>query len=171
MCLTFLVGLLSFVKAPTEAKATAIPEGQTLDTNVDTISVSDLTFNGLTKQSMLANNTDTDATFSYSDENTNKSLVFNFKYVVVDTTANDSNAVNVYLGVTSGNKWDTTKSLWLRGDGTHWACWDGAKIAYTGLAALTEGTHSISFSRIALLDGGTPTGNYYCTLTVDGNEL
>ena len=120
MFIFVFVALFSFYKAPIEVKA-AVPSGQTLDTVVDTISVRDLTFNDLTGQSMISVNKDTTATFSYSAENTNKSVVFKFKYDVKDTNPSDKNAVNVYLGVTSDNKWDTTKSLWLRGDQTAWA--------------------------------------------------
>ena len=171
MCLASLVALLAFYKAPVEVNA-AVPSGQTLDTNVDTFSVKDLTFNGLTNQSVIGQNTDTTTTFNISSTNTNKSIVFRFKYDVIDTNTSDANAVNVYLGVTSDNKWDTTKSLWLRGDGTHWARNSGG-ISYKKLDALTKGLHEIVFSRIALLDSTTnvATGNYYCTLTIDGVEL
>ena len=80
MCLASLVALFAFVKAPTEVNAASIPSGQKLDTNVDILSVSDLTFGGLTGQSMIGENTNTDASFTFSSTNTNKNLVFKFKY-------------------------------------------------------------------------------------------
>ena len=74
MCLTSLVAIAFFTKAPVEVQAESIPSGQKLDTNVDIISVSDLTFNGLTNQSMIGENKNTDATFTFSSTNVNKNL-------------------------------------------------------------------------------------------------
>ena len=173
MCLASLVALLAFYKAPTkvEASVVAIPDGQTLDTNVDTISVKDLTIGSITGQSMIGKNTDTDATFSYSSTNTNKSLIYKFKYEVNDTTATDSNAVNIYL-VVSSDKWQALNNLWIRGDGVYLRKYSGDSFGYDKTSALTAGLHEIEYGRIALLNSANePTGNYYVYYKLDGVEL
>jgi len=167
LCLTSLAVLTTFVKAPSKVDAVTIPDGQTLDTNVDTLSVSDLTFNGLSNQTIVAENKNTDVTFSYSAENTNKSLVFKFKYDVQDTNKSDANAVNIYFVVTN-SKWDAYNNLWIRGDGVHFRKYNGESFGYADSAALTEGVHDVEFGRVALLDGGSATGNYYVYYKLDG---
>ena len=171
LCFTFIGFLTTLIKAPTKVEAASIPSGQTLDENKDVVSVRDLTFNGLTGQSAIHKNANTDATFTFSGENTNKSIVFKFKYDVVDTTATDSNAVNIYMGVQSTNKWDTTRSLWIRGDGTHIARYQDSSFGYKKLDAFTAGLHDVEYGRVALLEGGNPTGNYYSYFKLDGVEI
>ena len=167
--LSSILGLASFscfapfAKNAIKVNAVDIPDGQVLDSIVDTISVSDLTFNGFTKQSMIGENKDTEFTFAYSEENTNKNLVFKFKYDVKDTNASDKNAVNIYFRA-SGGKWDAINNLWLRGDGNYLRTSSG----YAKTSALTEGVHDIEFGRVALLNGDTPTGNYYVYYKLDG---
>ena len=169
--LTTISLLATFKKTASEAHAATIPEGQTLDANADVISVRDLTFNGKNNQLIIQENKNTDATFSFSESNVHKSIIFKFKYDVVDTNTSDSNAVNIYMGVQSSNKWDTTRSLWLRGDGTYIARYQGDSFSYKKLDALAEGMHDIEYGRVALLDSGTATGNYYSYYKLDGVEV
>ena len=153
---------------------------------VDVISVSDLTisasngsYTNLVNQSMIPANINNDATFTFSGGNINRNLVFKFKYDVVDTTANDSNAVRIALDVvpegtdidnpSQSSKWNGRNSLWIRGDGTHFARYSSGW-GYTALPALTKGMHDIEYGRIAILDENThaPTGHYYVYYKLDG---
>ena len=89
MCLTSLVAIAFFTKEPVKVKA-EIPSGQSLDTHVDTLSLSDLTIGGNTGLYYLEyGSRKYTTTFSFSGENTNKNLVFKFKYNVSDDANND----------------------------------------------------------------------------------
>ena len=100
MCLTSLVAIAFFTKAPVEVDADSIPNGQKLDTIVDTISVSDLTFNGLSNQTMVVHNERKNTcTVDFSGENTNKNLVFKFIYDVVDDTNSSSIQTRIHFDV------------------------------------------------------------------------
>ncbi len=176
MCLVSVVAMSFLLKAPLkEANAlVSIPEGQTLDENVDTISVRDLTLDGVTNQSMIALNADSGKSysFSYSDGNSNHNLVLRFKYDVVDMSdTSDKNTLEIYFraddkvwGSADANK----NEILFRGDGVYFKRYTDS-FNYKKMDALTVGTHDIEFGRIALLDGdGNPTGNYYVYYILDG---
>ena len=169
------------------SKVVALNAGEVLDEHVDTISVSDLTmsasnsqYSGLTNQTMVPSNQNIDATFAFSGENTYKSLIFKFKYDVVDTTNSSSNAVRIALDVVpngddpdntkQASKWNGRNSLWIRGDGTYFARYSGGW-GYATLAAIPAGLHEVEYGRIAILNESTglPTGSYYVYYKLDNN--
>ena len=171
LCLTSLLALISLTKANNKVNA-AVPEGLTLDTNVDTVSLKDLTFaDSSTGNGKLSD----DVHATYNKTSTNGSLVFEFKYDVVDDTATDGISLCIYTGVHSGDIWDdaTGNAFLFRGDGNFFLRWSTSqsKLAYRKTSALTKGLHDIEIGRIALFDGENPTGKYYVYYKVDGVEI
>ena len=170
LCLASIGLVFAFAKAPKEVNADSIPSGQKLDPIVDIISVKDLTIDGLTNQSMIAQNKNTEATFSFSSENTNKNLVFKFKYDKVDNQSGDNHAFRVHFDV-ADDKWDTKNALWIKGNETKFARYSGGW-SFATLAAIPAGMHEIEYGRIALLDSSDqPTGSHYVYYKLDGVEV
>jgi len=157
--------------------AAEIPSGQKLDTTYDDLSISNLTIDGLTNQSMLVINKNQEVSYNKTDDE--NSLVFKFKYDVIDDTANDTVAMRVHFFYDSGTnadaKWNNENSLWIRGDGVHLNKWrsDSSSFSYSKKDALTKGLHTIEFGRIALLNESddSETGDYYVYYKVDGVEI
>ena len=145
-----------------------VPSGYTLDPTYDLISVSDLSIGGLTNQEIIKNNTDTEAYFTETDEY--GSLIFKFKYNVIDTNTSDSNAMRVHFDV-ADDKWNSDCSVWFRGDGTHFSYYNGTKYTWRKNSALAYGLHEIEIGRIALLQNGAFSNKYYFYYKLNGVEI
>ena len=178
MCLASLVALFAFVKAPTKVNANAtVPTGQSLDSVVDIISVSDLTFNGLSNQTMVDHGQrKNNATFNFSTANANKSMVFKFKYDVVDASNTNSIQTEIYLddieGVTNQDNKSGNNRMYLYGNHTYVRQYENSSWGNKELDPIPAGLHEVEFGRIALLDGDSnPTGNYYVYYSLDGVEV
>ncbi len=167
--LILFVGFMRFTGASTIDSAN-IPKDSTADTNYDLISVMDLSFNGLSNQEEIRINQDTDFVFDFSDNNIYKSLVFKFKYNVVDDSSSDSNAFRVHFDV-ADNKWDDLNSLWVRGDGIYLKKYNGSSFSWNKKPALNKGMHIIEFGRIAILKNSNPTGEYYVYYKIDDIDM
>jgi len=166
LCLASLVCVLVFAKTANKVNAGVLSDGETLDTTYDEISVSDLTFDGLSGQSMIVENKNFNSTFTRSDEN--GSLVFKFKYEVNNDSNSDSVALRVHFDV-ADDQWNSNAALWMRGDGVYLSKWTGEKFDWTKRDALTKGTHTIEFGMLAVIGSDSkPTGNYYLYYKVDG---
>ena len=147
----------------------ALPSGTHLDETKDVISLSDLSLGGLVNQEVIKTNENTSATFDRLDPE--GSLVFKFKYDVVDASTSDSNAIRIHLDV-ADDKWNSDASVWFRGDGTYLAYYNGEKFKWRSNPALTLGMHEIEMGLIALFDSNDVlTGNYYLYYKVDGVEI
>lgn len=166
-CLVMIVGFFISEKISSNVNA-GVPSGYTLDATYDQISLSDLSYGGLSNQEELRENKDTD--FSFTKTDNEGSLVFRFKYDVVDNTASDTNAFRVHFDV-ADNKWDDTNSVWFRGDGVYLKYYNGSSFSWSKKSALTKGMHEIEFGRIALFQNEKVTNNYYVYYKVDGVEI
>ncbi len=146
-----------------------IPSGYTVDSTKDEISVSDININGLVNQKVIKENENVIA--SYKSENENGSLVFRFRYDVVDTTNNDSVALRVHFGYDDGTNdyfWCSYSSLWLRGDGVYLSTYNGSNLSWSKKTALSQGIHDIEFGRIALFENDKLSNKYFLYYKVDG---
>lgn len=164
--LALTICLIPFTKKTNNVSA-AIPSGYTLDTAYDLISLSDLTFNGLTNQDVIKVNQNTEASFENS--NVNGSLVFKFKYDVVNDSNTDSIAFRIHFDV-ADDKWNSDCALWVRGDGAYLSTYNNPNFGWSKTSALSKGMHEIEFGRMCLYSNGERTNQYYIYYKVDGVE-
>ena len=169
LSITFILVLFLF-KSPNNVKA-SVPDGYHLDNTYDLISVSSLTINGCKNQDLFRDNVNTNTSFDKEDNE--GSLVFKFKYDVVDNTNTDQIAVRFHFDV-ADDMWNNDCSLWMRGDGVYLYKWNSSqsKFEWNKTTALSLGLHEIEFGRIALINNNTGalSTNYYVYYKVDGVE-
>ena len=141
----------------------------TQDTIVDTLTLSDLTIGGKHKAKIGHSDSErkASATFDFSAENTNKNLVFQFKFEVLDDTASESIQTMICFDVADDVTTDRKNTLYFNGVNTKFAR-DSGGWSYANLDPVPLGMHEIEYGRIALLDGGVPTGSYYVYYKLDG---
>ncbi len=170
LCILSLATLacVSCFHKPGDGTKRAIPSGSTLDSTYDLISLSDLTFNGKANQEVIRENKNTELTFDRQDPE--GSLVFRFKYDVIDNNSSDSNAFRIHFDV-ADDMWNSDASVWFRGDGIYLAYYNGEKFTWNKTSALKLGMHEIEMGMIALFNNSNePTGNYYLYYKLDGVE-
>ena len=164
-------GVLNSYKTVNAVAFPGIPSGQKLDTTVDTISVSDLTFDGLSNQTMIGKS-DT-ASFAFGGENVNKSLAFRFIYDCNDTNQ-DTTTLQISFDV-ANNPSNEDNSYLLRGDHHYFKRYSTSQSKYQWKEnpSVSVGKYEIEFGRIALLNSSTdePTGNYYVYYMLDGDVI
>ena len=174
VCLTSLVALSFFYKAPKKVEAATLSSGQYLDINVDTYSLSDLTIGGNTGLTTIANSSRKNtASFTFSENNTNMNIIFKFKYNVTNQDSSIQSLVSFDTGDADFSFNDNNdNSLLLQGNMTGIRRFSDGKYNYKELAKLEIGLHEIEFGRIAVLNSdGTTTGTYYVYLKVDKSEI
>ena len=137
------------------------------DETYDLISISDLNFNGQTNMMSIKDNTN--ITGSYKLKDIEGSLVLRIYYDIVDDTKKEGNSFRIHFDV-SDDIWDVSNCLWIRGDGNFMAKYDKASNSFVlnPTSAASKGAHIIEFGRIAILEDGAPSGNYYVYYKVDG---
>ena len=169
MIIVICLSLAIFLVPSTSQNVSALTlSDYTLDETKDVISLLDLTIGGLSKQEVIRDNENVSVTFDFN--NPNGSLVFKFKYDLIDDNTSDSNAVRIHFDV-ADNKWDESNTLWVRGDGTYLRKYVNSSFTYNKKPALSKGIHEIEFGRIALFYNGVLTDQYFVYYKVDGVEI